>query len=35
MVRMMMEPITVPAMENLPPDMLVPPMTTASMASIS
>ena len=35
MVRMIREPTTVPARLNLPPDILVPPMTTASMASIS
>ena len=35
MVRMMMEPTMVPDRLNLPPDMLVPPMTTDSMASVS
>ena len=32
---MMSMPSTVPTMEPLPPDMLVPPTTTAAMASIS
>ena len=33
--QMLMEPITVPRRLNLPPVMLVPPITTARMASIS
>ena len=32
---MMSMPSTVPTMEPLPPDMLVPPTMTAAMASIS